>query len=471
MNVLARFFLRVVCVVVALGVAGFASSPPALAKARLVAVLPLDAGAYTKTLADHYTESVVTRIASYPGYDSVRLIAGQEPQESAAKIGADVYVVCEFDKRGDVVYVSLESFSVAANQFLGTLAARATDFDVPGKIDLAPLFSKAAASPTPLPTFDPIAMQSAATPPPSLEASPEPTATPAPAAAPGKIKTAPVKSSAAPAKQAGAKPRNDAKPTQNAKRDEHKTASQRNAPRAMVTASPTAHPSSRPAPRTTPRPTSTPPRPQAKKSASEKRGNAKAASVAAAPAPVATPAPTPVPTEAPTPSPTPIATPAPTAAPVVVVTNNRAFTLIPLQAPDADANQKRDPLLDQSTLDLSRQLAAVRYAVSIGPTKDRDEASRDAAALCRDSNSSGILVGTMKYDLKKAGLSRLINKNATDSVQRVDIKLTLLDCTGKFVWKGESIKALAEVPKPETGEPDVLGAAIAELVAVFETRR
>jgi hypothetical protein len=109
------------------------------------------------------------------------LNSGQEPQESAAKIGADVYVVGEFDKKGDVLSVSLESFSVTTNQFFGNPVINATNLDVPGKIDFTALFGKSAgAAPTPATTqaIDPIAMQSAATPQASLEASPEPTATP-----------------------------------------------------------------------------------------------------------------------------------------------------------------------------------------------------------------------------------------------------------------------------------------------------
>jgi hypothetical protein len=78
--------------------------------------------------------------------------------------------------------------------------------------------------------------------------------------------------------------------------------------------------------------------------------------------------------------------------------------------------------------------------------------------------------GPRRNDLKKAGLNRLINKNATDAITRVDIRLTMLDCTGKFVWKGQSVRNLADLPEPESGDSDVVEAAVTELVAFFETR-
>ena len=427
-----RFFSRMVGAGLVLAIAALAGhATPALAKARIVAILPLDAGLTTKGAAEHYTDSIVSRLASYPGYDAVRLNVGQEPQESAAKIGADIYIVGEFDKKSDVLAISLESFSVTTNQFLGNLVVTATDLDVPGRIDFAPLFGKsvgAVSTPAPAQSIDPIALQSAATPPASLEASPEPTATPEP-----KPTTSPVSQrKAQPQQKIESKPTN--KPRQRDTR-------QNDHPESKVTANP------KPRPTPSPRPPSPHPNDKPK--------------VVAAPVRTPTAEPTPVPQ----PTPIPVATAVP-----VALTNTRAFTLVPLQSPDGESTAKRDPLLDQSTLDLSRRFAASRYSISIGPTKDRDEASRDAAAICRDSNSAGVLVGTMRYDLKKAGLNRLINKYATDAITRVDIRLTLLDCTGKFIWKGQSVKNLADLPKTASGDPDVLEAAVTEVVARFETR-
>ena len=436
-----RFFSRMVGAGLVLAIAALAGySTPAFAKARIVAILPLDAGLTTKGAAEHYTDSIVSRLASYPGYDAVRLNVGQEPQESAAKIGADIYVVGEFDKKGDVFAISLESFSVTTNQFLGNLVVTATDLDVPGKIDFTPLFGKsvgAVSTPATAQSIDPIAMQSAATPSASLEASPEPTATPEP-----KPTTSPVSQrKAQPQQKIERKPTKKPRPTPSPRPRPHPTAApQRKQPSNPNNNTPNVQ-------LHVPRPPS--PRPNDKPK------------VVAAPVRTPTAEPTPVPQ----PTPIPVATAVP-----VALTNTRAFTLVPLQSPDGESTAKRDPLLDQSTLDLSRRFAASRYSISIGPTKDRDEASRDAAAICRDSNSAGVLVGTMRYDLKKAGLNRLINKYATDAITRVDIRLTLLDCTGKFIWKGQSVKNLADLPKTASGDPDVLEAAVTEVVARFETR-
>ena len=418
-----RFFSRMVGAGLVLAIAALAGhATPALAKARIVAILPLDAGLTTKGAAEHYTDSIVSRLASYPGYDAVRLNVGQEPQESAAKIGADIYIVGEFDKKSDVLAISLESFSVTTNQFLGNLVVTLTDLDVPGRIDFTPLFGKsvgAVSTPAPAQSIDPIALQSAATPPASLEASPEPTATPEP-----KPTTSPVSQrKAQPQQKIESKPTN--KPRQRDTR-------QNDHPESKVTA--------KPKPRPTPSPRPPSPHPNDK------------------PKVVAAPVPAPAAERTPVPHPTPI--PVATAVPIAR-TNTRAFTLVPLQSPDGDSATKRDPLLDQSTLALARRFAAARNSISIGPTKDRDEASRDAAAICRDANSAGVLVGTMKYDLK----------NATDAITRVDIRLTLLDCSGKFVWRGQSLKNLADLPKPASGDPDVVEAAITELVGLFETRR
>lgn len=459
-SLFGRFFSRIAGAGAALAIAALVgSSTPALAKARIVAILPLDAGVTTKGAAEHYTDSIVSRLAAYPGYDAVRLNAGQEPQESAAKIGADVYVVGEFDKKGDVLTISLESFSVTTNQFLGNLVVSATDLDVPATIDFTPLFGKSAgatSTPAPLQSIDPIAMQSAATPPASLEASPEPTA------------------SRAPQPKAQPQQKIERKPARPQQRDTRQNMKPQ--PKATAKLKPRPTPSPRPSARPTARPTTTPQRRQSpNRNTNTPHGPARAPQARQpAPRPNDKPkvvAPLPTPTVEPTPVPTPIPSPAPLATSAsTALTNMRAFTLIPLQSPDGDSITKRDPLLDQSTLDLSRRFAASRYSISIGPTKDRDEASRDAATLCRDSSSAGVIVGTMKYDLKKAGLNRLINKNATDAITRVDIRLTLLDCAGKFVWKGQSVKNLADIPKPASGDPDAVEAAITELVALFETR-
>jgi len=453
-----RFSFRVLAVTLGLAIVGVIVLPPsALAKARVVAIVPLVAGTATKASADHFTELLVARLASYPGFDAVRLSAGQEPQESAAKLGAEVYIVGEFDKKGDLLAVSLESFNVVTNQFIGNLVVVASDLDVPAKIDFSPLFGKSdgtVPTPAPMPTFDPIAMQSAATPPASLEASPEPT----PSAAASPV------SKPAPAAHFTSSPAKTNRPVQ--------TSAVKPQPKASSKPSPPPKPTPKRAPKAAPTPQ--PHRSEQNRAVSpirvpQPKTNAKPLRLAAAKTPAPPPAPIPTETPTATAAPTSSPTPAPTA-PAPIAAKTRSFTLIPLQAPDADSNQKSDPLLDQSTLDLSRRLAAMRYSVSIGPTKDRDEASRDAATMCRDANSGGILLGTMKYELKRAGLNRLINKNATDSVQRVTIRLTLLDCAGKFVWKAESIKNLAEIPKPTSGDPDVVSAALSELVGLFETR-
>jgi len=462
-----RYWVRVVSLTLALAIANLVgSSPAALAKARVVAIVPLVAGTATKATADHFTESLVLRLASYPGFDAVRLSAGVEPQESAAKLGAEIYIVGEFDKKGDLLAVSLESFNVVTNQFIGNLVVVASDLDVPAKVDFAPLFGKTdGTAPTPMQTLDPIAMQSAAMPPDSLEASPAPTAIATPIAVPKSTpaahRSSPPKKIDPPLQTSVTKPQPKAfsKPT----------APPKPTPKRASAAVPQPH-------RSVQRSTVPPIR------VAQPKANARPLRVAATRAPAPTPSLSPRPSPSPSPIASPIASvatdvtsaptsspvPAPTAPPIAA--NTRSFTLIPLHAPDSDGTGKSDPLLDQSTLDLSRRLAAVRYSISIGPTKDRDEASRDAASMCRDANSAGILLGTMKYELKRAGLNRLINKNATDSVQRVTIRLTLLDCTGKFVWKAESIKNAADIPKSAPSDPDVVAAALAELVGLFATR-